>query len=223
MAQEEDADAKLIEANLQVYFLDKSLRARAAIIIDGAIASQVDDPDVILRIVQGELLDDRQPHGVQSRLRDQIDRALKAHETAQQHYLVAGPSAQILDSLVEIAAAGIVGNASYDLLKASMRLALQRRKPATRQKAPPPKDLLSAYAVLAVIEQCRRHDLPVPRAADLRVTKWSHDVDSSTAYVRGGGRRHASLFASVDIPHADLGSKGANVTIRHSALHPAPH
>lgn len=210
-------DVEQAEGALSFYFADKSVRARADIVIFRCLQHDVTDPDLILDRVRAEVLDERQRglRGVQTQLQHRIAGAVadwsSRHESPRS-------LAHEYGYWIEILASGVIGNTGYELLKAAIKLAWKRSPPSRRtaSKAPPAKDVLTSFVQLAVIEQCRRHDIPAPAVDKLRVTKWLHGDKSSTAYVRSGSPRSPSLEAEIVVPHEGLGHRGAEVTIRRS-------
>ncbi|MEV1281841.1 hypothetical protein [Modestobacter sp. NPDC049651] len=211
-------DVEHAEAALRSYFADKSVRARAEMVIFQCLNRDVTDAALILEEIRTRVLDERQRRlrGVQQQLERQVARDLAVWKTRQESPQSLAHAAS--GYLIDVLASGVLVNSIYDLLKAAVHVARKRRPkdPGAIDTAPPAKEVLTALALLSVIEQCGRHGIFAPAITDLRVTKWMHDSDSSTAYVKAGGRRAPDLDAEIVIPHEGLGHRGVKVTIRSS-------
>ncbi len=104
-----------------------------------------------------------------------------------------GVVAQIALFVATSVGSGVIGNFAYDALKKAF--AVRSRLFGGRTRTADPEALLAHLAKAAVIKQCHRHTLPVPRYEDLRTTRWTYGRDGATTTVTSrDGRLHAKVY-----------------------------
>ncbi|GIG93373.1 hypothetical protein [Plantactinospora endophytica] len=141
-------------------------------------------------------------------------------------------SEELLLATAVAAATGVVGNFAYDVLKslASHVLVGRRVRAAAapdllhgRRATDDERDEFDLLARLAVVRQCRRVSLPVPRLGELRVYNWSRAREGTDHWQQASVRslRDDSLHAAVWIPEVGWERESAIlVTVWQAAPEP---
>lgn len=115
---------------------------------------------------------------------------------------------------------GVVGNLGYDILKkgwgATWRAILRgsiRRSSAVADQVDS-DEALQYLVKVAVREQCRRLNFPVPDVSAMQIIEWTPSAQTVTAVIRSAS---PELRATVEIPYSGIEDRGVRVSLFRTA------
>jgi hypothetical protein len=115
-------------------------------------------------------------------------------------------------------AGGVLGNLSYDLLKkgwgTSWRSIIRRLNRRPVPSGVDPDEALVYLVKIAIREQCRRVQFPVPDVAALNITGWRPGAQSVVADVSSSS---PELQAIVEVPYFGLDAHGVRVSVSRAS------